>query len=129
MTAPIGIYGGDGYLAAHAEHNFNDLIWRWLGLPTYEGRGLEFIISAAAGRWDSEPGDTAAPAGVRTGGLAIRGRYFPTGDDWYAEAGVGLGKIPTFISNVAFLRLDARMGVGRIAGRNWGLGLTLSTPF
>src|SRR5688500_18541293 len=44
-SAPIGIYGGSRYFAAHVEHNFSDIIWRWVGLPTYWGRGVEFIAA------------------------------------------------------------------------------------
>jgi hypothetical protein len=119
MTAPIGHHGGTEYLALHGEHNFSDIVWRWLGLPTYWGRGIEFIVGGSTGRYRS-----AIPVIHTTHYHA----YVPTGD-WYSEVGFGLGKIPTFISNVIFLRLDARFGVGPVASGEWGVAISASSPF
>ncbi|KXK57957.1 MAG: hypothetical protein UZ07_CHB004000079, partial [Chlorobi bacterium OLB7] len=44
-SAPVGEFGGTEYLEAYAEHDFGDIVWRWLGLPTYEGRGLELVAT------------------------------------------------------------------------------------
>ena len=125
MTAPIGLYGGTDYLALHAEHNFSDLLWRWIGLPTYWGRGIEIIATAATGRYDT-PVILDPSMGAPT--LLLPG-YRSTGSDWYSEVGFGLGRIPTFISNVAFLRVDARFGVGTLAKGNWGMAVGLTSPF
>ena len=112
-SAPVGEFGGTEYLEAYAEHDFGDIVWRWLGLPTYEGRGLELVATGAAGRFRQR-----SNAGYR-----------PTGDQWYTELGVGVGKIPTFISNVIFLRLDARWGVGPLGSGKFGAVLGISSPF
>jgi hypothetical protein len=112
-TAPMAYFGGTDIVAGYIEHNFSDLFWRWLGLPTYEGRGLELIISGASGlaRNEGEYG------------------YHRTVRRIYMEGGVGIGKIPIFISNVLFLRLDARWGISSNAKGNSGAALTLSSPF
>jgi hypothetical protein len=126
MSAPIGLYGGTDYMAFHAEHNFSDLLWRWIGLPTYWGRGVELIVSGATGRYGTKPIfdiDPTSPPQPQPPS------YMATGDEWYSEVGVGLGRIPTFISNVAFLRLDARFGIGRLARGNWGVAVGLTSPF
>jgi hypothetical protein len=112
-SAPVGVYGGTDLAAIYGEHNFTDIFWRWLGLPTYHGRGLELIIGGAAGatRNDNASG------------------YGRTARSLYGELGFGIGKIPTFISNVAFLQFDARWGITEIARGNFGMALTLSSPF
>jgi hypothetical protein len=120
MSAPIGHYAGTRYIAVHAEHNFGDILWRWVGLPTYRGRGLELVVGGSSGRWWDEPSMRMKP---------VSGRYIGTGDQWYSEVGFGFARIPTFISNVAFLRLDARFGIGPLASGDWGLGVSLSSPF
>ncbi len=111
-SAPIGLYGGTEYTALTAEINFTDIWWRAIGLPLYEGRGIDLIGAAASGRWRSR----------------VTG-YLPTGDDWYSEVGFGLARIPTFISNVIFLRFDARFGVGNLGAGNFKWGLGVSLPF
>lgn len=111
-SAPIGLYGGTEYTTLTAEINFTDIWWRAIGLPLYEGRGIDLIGAAASGRWRS-----------RVAG------YLPTGDDWYSEVGFGLARIPTFISNVIFLRFDARFGVGNLGAGNFKWGLGVSLPF
>jgi hypothetical protein len=114
LTAPAGRMGGTSYVRAAAEHNFSDLFWRAAGLPLYEGRGIEFILTAATGRYFNP---------------AATGPYTSTGTEWYTEAGFGIGKIPIFVSNVIFLRFDASFGVlGMAKGRSgWSIGA--STPF
>jgi hypothetical protein len=112
-SAPVGVYGGTDLAAIYAEHNFSDIFWRWLGLPTYHGRGLELIIGGAGGATRNDN-----PSG-----------YWRTSRSLYGEMGFGIGKIPTFISNVAFLQFDARWGITEVARGNFGMALTLSSPF
>lgn len=112
-TAPTGSYGGTRYLALHAEHNFTDFLWRAIGLPTFNGRGIEFLASGASGYFEN-----AASSGYRS-----------TSEQWYSEAGFGLGKIPIFISDVIFLRFDARWGIGDLARRKFGAVVSISSPF
>lgn len=112
-SAPIGEFGGTEYIALHAEHNFTDIFWRWLGLPTYFGRGVDLKVGASAGKYEQRN---------------LLG-YRPTGSLWYTEVGFGLGRIPTFISNVIFLQFDARWGIGPIGSGKFGLVLGISSPF
>lgn len=113
LSAPVGLYGGTRYGMVAGEHNFSDIVWRAFGLPTYEGRGIEISLSGAAGYFDNR---------------AAYG-YAPTGGIWYTEVGFGLGKIPTFISNVFYLGFDARWGIGPLGVGNFGMALNLTSPF
>lgn len=113
-TAPIGLYGGTEYVRAYAEHNCSDMFWRMLGLPLYEGRGLELILEGGAARYRNSSANTV---------------YASTDNQWYGEVGFGIGKIPTFFSNIFFLRLDALFGVGPLGAGRFGMTATISSPF
>ncbi len=112
-SAPVGTYGGTRFLSISAKHTFTDILWRAAGLPLYEGRGLELSISGAAGHFEN-----ANPDG-----------YSGTGDQWYTEAGFGIGRIPIFISNVIYLQFDARWGIGPLGNGTFGAVVGLSSPF
>ncbi len=69
-------YGGTGYLAFHAEHNFRSLPFLALGIPFLYENNWEFLIHGGAARtWSS--GRTVNP--YRTG--------------WYSELGFGVNRI------------------------------------
>lgn len=69
-------YGGTGYLAFHAEHNFRSLPFLALGIPFLYESNIEFLIHGGAARtWSS--GRTMNP--FRTG--------------WYSELGFGVNRI------------------------------------
>lgn len=114
-TAPIGRYGGTSYMAMHIEHDFSDLLWRLAGLPRHEGRGLDLSVGASASLFEQR---------------AERG-YSSTGGRWYGEAGIGIGRIPLpfAVSNLLFLRLDLRYGLGELARGRFGGSVGLSSPF
>ncbi|MBM2816926.1 MAG: Carboxypeptidase-like regulatory protein [Ignavibacteria bacterium] len=112
-TAPIAKYGGTEYFMGSMEFNLTDIWWRAIGLPLYEKRGLDLLLAAASGRF-------------ATGTLE---GYLPTGRDFYSEAGFGISRIPTFVSNVAFLAFQCRWGFGPIAKGNFGYSIGLSLPF
>jgi hypothetical protein len=112
-SAPIASFGGIKYFSYHATFNLTDLWWRAIGIPLYEGRGMDLILGASAGRFINESGSF----------------YTGTASDYYYEAGFGLSRIPTFISNVIYLSFDARWGLGDIARGRFGWGLGISLPF
>ncbi|HVZ38535.1 MAG TPA: DUF5686 family protein [Candidatus Kapabacteria bacterium] len=112
-SAPTGVYGGTRYLALAGEQTLSDIIWRALDLPTVDGRGIEFSVSGAAGIFEN-----ANPTG-----------YSSTHGIWYTELGAGIGHIPTFISNVFYLELEGRWGIGPLGAGNFGAVLKLSGPF
>ncbi|MBI5324205.1 MAG: carboxypeptidase-like regulatory domain-containing protein [Ignavibacteriae bacterium] len=112
-SAPIGLYGGNEYFAGHFNYNLTDLWWRAIGLPRYEGRGIDLILSGSSARYFT-PSNSY---------------YKNTGNNYYSEIGFGLSRIPTFISNVGFLSFDARWGIGPLSHDNFGWGIGLSLPF
>jgi hypothetical protein len=111
VSPPKGVYGGTEYLSLGAEVNFSDLPWRALGLPTIDGRGIELIVSGATARYRQ---------------AHARG-YVGTGNAWYSEAGVGLSRIPLFLTDVVYGRVDVRQGFGPLGrlGGNFTLVLPL----
>ncbi len=106
-TMPLSVYEEKSAFTGHIKYNFTDIWWRWLGLPLYEGRGLDLIARASAGKYET----------------AFNSK------EWYSEAGFGFERIPTFISNIFYFGAGAVWGCGPIAtGRfNWYLDITL--PF
>jgi hypothetical protein len=69
-------YGGTGYLAFHAEHNFRSLPFLALGIPFLYENNIEFIVHGGAARtWSS--GRTVNP--------------YQTG--WFSEIGFGFNRI------------------------------------
>ncbi len=112
-SAPIGIYGGNRYFACFANYNLTDLWWRAIGLPRYEGRGIDLILAGSAGKYYTPSGSY----------------YKGTDNQFYSELGFGLSRIPTFISNVGYLSFDARWGLGPVAHGSFGWGIGLSLPF
>jgi hypothetical protein len=102
VSPPKGLYGGTEYLALGAEVNLTDLWWRALGLPVYEGRGLELILAGGSARYRQHH---------FTG-------YVGTGDQWYSEVGFALSRIPLFITDLVAGRADARWGLGPLGKFN-----------
>lgn len=104
-TIPVNGLIGNDYVSVHAEHNFSDMWWRLIGLPTFNKRGPDLIVEANAARYASA--------------------------QWYTEAGVALARIPTFISDFIYLRFDALWPVGPQALQrgSFGWALTVSSPF
>jgi hypothetical protein len=121
LSPSIGAFGGTRYVSVRVEHNFSDLLWRVVGLPTYKGRGLDVIAHAGIARYEHEF------AGVAQS-------LFPPTNGWYSEAGFGIGRIPLVIVDFVTLRFDAawRLGAqeppGTAARGNfgWSLGFALS---
>jgi hypothetical protein len=113
LTAPTGKYGGKRYYALHLRHNFSDLLWRTLGLPTYNGRGLELSTILSLGRFSS---------------YGMWNIYEPT-EKWYYEFGIGLARIPTFVSDFLFLGADLKYNPEKRMSKGFGFSLKLSLPF
>jgi hypothetical protein len=100
-TVPVNALIGSSYVAVHAEHNFSDMWWRIVGLPTYNKRGPDLIGIFNAATYSAQ---------------------------WYTEAGVALARIPSFISDLLYLRVDVLWPVGPYAtqiGRfGWSIGVS-----
>lgn len=114
LTPPINAFGGTSYLSVVAEHNFSDLLWRWIGLPTYNGRGPEFIARVGSARYDHPFVTFGNPEAT---------------PDWYSELGLGISRIPTFISDFFYARADLMWGIGALGSGNFGFSFSLSLPF
>ncbi len=109
LSAPSGLYGGRRLVALVCEHNFGDLWWRALGLPTVRRRGLELFVGAAAVQ-------TFQSAGTP---------YRETGRGWYSELTAGLGRIPVVVTDFLSLRARVSYGIGSIARGRWAGGIQL----
>jgi hypothetical protein len=112
-TAPLGYYGGNKYYSFQALYNLSDIWWRWIGLPTYEGRGPELTIGGTYGEYYNNSNSF----------------YRETGSAGYSEAGFGLSRIPTFFSNVLYWSFDVRFGIGPNAKGRTGGALSVTFPF
>lgn len=117
-TVPINAYGGTEYVGAHAEHNFSDMWWRIVGLPTYNGRGLDLI------------GVVGAVSMTQRAAPWVAGEIYDSTPGIYTEAGFAVSRIPTFISDLFYLRFDAMWPCGPVAARRGSFGwmITLSSP-
>ena len=113
LSGQIADIGGTEYFEAHAKLNLTDIWWRFLRLPTYENRGLDLVLRASTGKYNYYRDSF----------------YRKTGDDFYSEVGFGLRRIPTFLSNVVYLGVDAAWGIGNIAKGNFGWAISASLPF
>lgn len=113
-SAPFGKYGGTEYYSGVLSLNLSDIWWRWLGLPKFERRGLELILSIAT---------------ARTFNQSQKSIYETTGENSYSEIGVGFSKIPTFISNLIYLTFESRWGIGPLGKGNWRFNLNIASPF
>ena len=117
-TVPVNAFGGTEYARAHVEHNFTDIWWRAIGIPTFSNkRGIDLIgVVDVAQMWQDQSPVTPGATWDATNG-------------WYAEAGFALGRIPTFVSDLFFLRFDALWPVGGLQQRGtFGWSITLSSP-
>lgn len=112
-TAPLGFYGGTKYYSVQALYNLSDIWWRWIGLPTYEGRGPELTIGGTYGVYYNNSNSF----------------YRETGSAGYSEAGFGLSRLPTFFSNVFYWSFDVRFGIGPNAKGRTGGALSVAFPF
>ena len=117
-TISINAFAGTEFARFGAEHNFTDLWWRAVGLPgLIFGRGIDLI------------GVINGVSTTNRAGSVVPGVSFESTNGIYMEAGVGLARIPTFISDFLLLRVDARWPVGPLARYgSFGWILSLSSP-
>jgi hypothetical protein len=101
------------------------MLWRLLGLPTWKGRGLDFALLAQVGKYNQR-GSMTLP---RTGEYGEQA--FAPSNDWHSEVGIGISRIPSFISDFLNFRLDLLWGIGTntLPSSNFGFSLTWSLPF
>lgn len=117
VSPPKGLYGGNEYVAIGTEINLTDLPWRAIGLPTVNGRGLELIIAGGAARY--RQAHSIVVDGEPLG-------FVGTGDGWYTEAGLALSRIPLFLTEVVYGRVDVRKGFGPLG--KFGVNFTFVLP-
>lgn len=124
-TIPVNGLAGTEYVSLHLEHNCSDMLWRLVGLPTWKGRGLDFVLLAQAGKYNQRG---TVPT-FRTGEFGEQS--FAPSRDWHWEVGVGIARIPSFISDFLNFRLDLLWGFGAntLPGNNFGFSVTCSLPF
>jgi hypothetical protein len=117
-TVPINAFAGTEFVQATVEHNFSDMWWRLLGLPTFSmGRGIDII------------GRFAALNTTQRASAVEPGAVFDSTPGVYMEAGFAVSRIPTFISDLFWLRFDAMWPVGPLKPRgSFGWAVTLSSP-
>lgn len=111
-SARIGLFGGQEYFAMHLQYNLTDIWWRAIGLPLYEGRGLDLLLSASLGKFNGN-----------------NGIYNSTAGKFYTEIGFGLSRIPTFFSNIVFWGFEFRFGLPPLGRNRWGWSYIFSFPF
>lgn len=113
-SAPFGKYGGTEYYLGILTLNIGDIWWRWIGLPKIDGKGIELKFSIGAGK---------------TNNNSEKQIYSSSGKDFYTEYGIGLSRIPTFISNLVYLDIESRWGFGQLGKGNWRFNLNIVLPF
>ena len=118
MTVPINAFAGTEFASTVAEHNFSDLWWRVIGLPTFSnGRGVDLI------------GRFAALTTTQRAAPVVAGSVFDSTPGIYMEAGFGVARIPSFVSDLLMLRFDAMWPVGPQALRgSFGWSISVSGP-
>lgn len=114
FSAPFGKFGGTEYYSVVLSLNVSDIWWRWLGLPKFDGKGLELKFRIATSR---------------TSNQSKKVIYESTGKYNYSEFGIGFSKIPTFISNLIYLTFESRWGIGPLGKGNWRFNLNLASSF
>lgn len=117
-TATINTFAGTEFVSVVSEHNFTDMWWRLIGLPTFSlGRGIDLI------------GRFAALNVTQRAQPVVQGQVFDSTPGIYMEAGFAIGRIPTFVSDLFWLRFDAMWPVGPLSPRgSFGWAITLSSP-
>jgi hypothetical protein len=86
---------------------------------------LEFILLASAGRYNQR----GAPINPIVSPNSEQA-FAPT-SAWHSELGVGISRIPSFISDLIVFRVDLLWGIGgnTLPGNNFGYSVSFSTPF
>ena len=117
-TIGINAFAGTEFVRFGLEHNFTDLWWRAIGLPGLVfGRGVDII------------GVFNGISTTNRAGAVVPGVSFESTNGVYMEAGFAVARVPTFISDLFLLRLDARWPVGPLAQYgSFGWIISLSSP-
>lgn len=108
LTIPLNTFAGNRQYQLIVEHNFSDLLWRAVGLPLFNKRGIDIALSYAATRFEH--------SGIR---LSDGMRQ---SDGWYQEIGIGIDRVPSLLLDHLNLRFEVRLPVGHLRGLGHSLG-------
>ena len=114
LTAQPGEFGGMSFWEVLAEFKLSDYLWREIGLPLFNKRGIEFTLFGSIAKYYSNNSPII---------------YEATENKIFAEVGFGFFRMPIPKTNLIFWNFNSRFGVGELAkGRyEWSVGLEL--PF
>lgn len=114
LTAYPGEFGGMSFWEVLCALRFSDYLWKIMGLPLFNKRGIEFTLFGSIAKYYSNDSPII---------------YESTENKVYAEIGFGFFRMPIPKTNLIFWNFNSRFGVGELAnGRyEWSLGLEL--PF
>ncbi len=98
----------------HGELKLSDYLWREIGLPLFNKRGIELTFFGSIAKYYSNNSPII---------------YKATENEMYAEIGFGFFRMPIPKTNLIFWNFNSRFGLGELAkGRyEWSVGLEL--PF
>lgn len=113
LSADFAEFGGNSYFEGFASLNLSDFFWRGIGLPLFQGRGPELLLTAAAAKYES----------------SRISAYKDTQNEFYSEVGFKLRRIPTLISNLIYWEINASWGVGPLGSGRFGWSLNVNMPF
>ncbi len=114
LTAYPGEFGGMSYFEVLTELKLSDYLWREIGLPLFDERGLELSLFASFAKYYSNNNPII---------------YQATESKYYAEVGFGFFRIPLPKTNLIYWSFNTRFGVGELAKGRFKLCVGLELPF
>ncbi|MCX7908663.1 MAG: DUF5686 and carboxypeptidase regulatory-like domain-containing protein [Ignavibacteria bacterium] len=113
LTAPTCRFGGKRFFSLHIQHNFSDLLWRTVGLPTIKGRGFELSATFSLGVFSNY--------GMN--------KLYSSNKNLFYEFGFGFSRIPTLISDFIHWGIDFKINPNEKISKGFGFALNVNLPF